>query len=137
MQGMATILVADDNRANRDAMAALLETAGHRVLSSADGREAFERAREHRPDLVISDVLMPEMDGYELARRLQLDPATAGTVVMSARRRRRTWRSRTAWRASWSSPRTTTPSSPPWTRCSRRAPGRAPCRATSTASTCA
>jgi len=82
MQGMATILVADDNRANRDAMAALLETAGHRVLSSADGREAFERAREHRPDLVISDVLMPEMDGYELARRLQLDPATAGTVVM-------------------------------------------------------
>jgi len=82
MQGMATILVADDNRANRDAMAALLETAGHRVLSAADGREAFERAREHRPDLVISDVLMPEMDGYELARRLQLDPATSGTVVL-------------------------------------------------------
>ena len=79
---MATILVADDNRANRDAMAALLETAGHRVLSAADGREAFERAREHRPDLVISDVLMPEMDGYELARRLQLDTATAGTVVL-------------------------------------------------------
>jgi diguanylate cyclase (GGDEF)-like protein len=82
IEGMATILVADDNRANREAMAALLETAGHRVLSAADGREAFERAREHRPDLVISDVLMPEMDGYELARRLQLDPATSGTVVL-------------------------------------------------------
>ncbi|MGQ0545484.1 MAG: diguanylate cyclase domain-containing protein, partial [Betaproteobacteria bacterium] len=82
MEGMATILVADDNRANRDALSALLETAGHRVLSASDGRQAFERAREHRPDLVISDVLMPEMDGYELARRLQLDPATAGAAVL-------------------------------------------------------
>ena len=79
---MATILVADDNRANREALAALLETAGHRVLSAADGSEALERAREHRPELVISDVLMPEMDGYELARRLQLDPATAATAVL-------------------------------------------------------
>ena len=82
MRGMATILVADDNRANRDAMAALLETAGHRVVSAANGREALERAREHRPELVISDVLMPEMDGYELARRLHLDPATAATTVL-------------------------------------------------------
>jgi diguanylate cyclase (GGDEF)-like protein len=79
---MATILVADDNRANREALAALLDTAGHRVVSAANGREALERAREHRPDLVISDVLMPEMDGYELARRLQLDPATAATAVL-------------------------------------------------------
>jgi diguanylate cyclase (GGDEF)-like protein len=82
MRSMATILVADDNRANRDAMAALLESAGHRVLSAANGREALGRAREQRPDLVISDVLMPEMDGYELARRLQLDPATATTAVL-------------------------------------------------------
>ena len=82
MRGMATILVADDNRANRDAMAALLETAGHRVVSAANGRVALERAREHRPELVISDVLMPEMDGYELARRLHLDPATAATAVL-------------------------------------------------------
>jgi len=82
MEGMATILVADDSRANRDALAALLETAGHRVISAADGREAFERAREHQPELVISDVLMPQMDGYELARRLQLDPATVGTAVL-------------------------------------------------------
>ena len=61
---MATVLVADDNRANREALAALLESAGHRVLRAADGREALSRAREARPDLVISDVLMPLMDGY-------------------------------------------------------------------------
>ena len=82
MMGVATILIADDNRANRDALAALLDTAGHRVLSAADGLAALERAREHRPDLVISDVLMPEMDGYELARRLKEDPATANTAVL-------------------------------------------------------
>jgi len=79
---MATILVADDNRANREALAALLETAGHAVLRAVDGREALERAREARPDLVISDVLMPMMDGYELARRLKADPGTASTALM-------------------------------------------------------
>jgi len=79
---MATILVADDNRANREALAALLESAGHHVLRAADGREALARAREARPDLVISDVLMPFMDGYELARRLHADPATASAALM-------------------------------------------------------
>ena len=79
---MATILVADDNRANREALAALLESAGHRVVRATDGREALARAREARPDLVISDVLMPLMDGYELARRLKADPATASAALM-------------------------------------------------------
>ena len=67
---MADILVVDDNRANREALAALLDAAGHRVLAAANGREALDRARAERPELVISDVLMPLMDGYELARRL-------------------------------------------------------------------
>ena len=79
---MATILVADDNRANREALAALLETAGHEVVRAVDGREAFDRAREAKPELVISDVLMPMMDGYELARRLKADPATSGAALM-------------------------------------------------------
>ena len=79
---MATILVADDNWANRHALAALLESAGHRVLTSSDGREALASAHRERPELVISDVLMPMMDGYELARCLKLDPATAATSVI-------------------------------------------------------
>jgi diguanylate cyclase (GGDEF)-like protein len=79
---MATILVADDNRANREALAALLEIAGHDVVRAVDGREAFDRARECKPELVISDVLMPMMDGYELARRLKAEPATAGAAVI-------------------------------------------------------
>ena len=79
---MAKILVADDNPANRAALAALLEAAGHEVVTAADGSEALAKAREASPELVISDVLMPRMDGYELARRLKLDPATAATALM-------------------------------------------------------
>src|SRR5262245_12180204 len=79
---MATVLVADDNRANRQALAALLETAGHRVLVASDGREALHKARSERPELVISDVLMPLMDGYELARRLRDDPDVPSMAVL-------------------------------------------------------
>ena len=79
---MATILVADDNRANRQALAALLESAGHRVLVAGDGREALQKARAEHPHLVISDVLMPLMDGYELARRLKDDPHGVGGAVL-------------------------------------------------------
>jgi len=79
---VAKILIADDHRANREALSALLEVAGHYVLSASDGEQALKLAREHGPELVISDVLMPNMDGYELTRRLKLEPATAGISVM-------------------------------------------------------
>lgn len=77
-----TILVADDNRANREALGSLLETAGYEVVKAGDGAEALALARERRPRLVISDVLMPAMDGYELARRLREDPVTRGTALL-------------------------------------------------------
>src|SRR5947209_6217629 len=79
---VAKILIADDHRANRAALSALLEIAGHHVLSAGDGEQALKLAREHAPELLISDVLMPRMDGYELTRRLKLEPATAGISVM-------------------------------------------------------
>ncbi|MGQ0650909.1 MAG: GGDEF/EAL domain-containing response regulator [Betaproteobacteria bacterium] len=79
---MARILIADDNRANRDALAALLESAGYEVTTAVDGIDALAKAKDTRPDLVVSDVLMPKMDGYELARRLRREPETALTLVM-------------------------------------------------------
>jgi diguanylate cyclase (GGDEF)-like protein len=79
---VAKILIADDHRANRTALAALLELTGHQVLAAENGRDALAKAREWAPELVIADVLMPIMDGYELARRLKLDAATAGISVM-------------------------------------------------------
>ena len=79
---MGSILVVDDNRANREALASLLEVAGYRVTRAASAPQALSQARAAQPDLVISDVLMPGMDGYVLARELRADPATAGVPVM-------------------------------------------------------
>src|SRR5438105_2121982 len=79
---VAKILIADDHRANREALAALLESVGHYVLAASDGNQALNLAREHAPELIISDVLMPQMDGYELVRRLKLEPRTSGISLM-------------------------------------------------------
>ena len=72
---MAVILIVDDGAANREYLAALLGYGGHRLLQAADGAEGLEFAKAERPDLVIADILMPTMDGYELVRQMRLDPA--------------------------------------------------------------
>jgi signal transduction histidine kinase/DNA-binding response OmpR family regulator len=71
---MATILVVDDRPQNREFLTMLLEYRHHNVVESKDGAEALALARKVHPDLVISDVLMPVMDGYELARKLRSEP---------------------------------------------------------------
>ena len=79
---MATILIVDDFSANRNVLVRLLRSQGHRLLEAADGREGLAAVHAEHPHLVITDVLMPIMDGYELARRLRLDPRTSGTPVV-------------------------------------------------------
>jgi diguanylate cyclase (GGDEF)-like protein len=79
---MADILVVDDNRANREALASLLEVAGHAVRRAPNAHQALEAAFGEPPELVISDVLMPGMDGYVLARQLRADPRTAALPVI-------------------------------------------------------
>jgi two-component system cell cycle sensor histidine kinase/response regulator CckA len=60
----------------------LLGYRGHRLREAADGAEALEQVRMERPDLVIADILMPTMDGYELVRQLRADPTTAPIPVI-------------------------------------------------------
>src|SRR3954451_13598074 len=79
---MATILIVDDHPANRAFLVTLLGYAGHRLSEAADGAEALVAVRAARPDLVIADVLMPTMDGYEFVRRLRADSAIARTPVV-------------------------------------------------------
>ncbi len=67
----ATVLVAEDHLDSRDAMRSLLEAFGFRVLVAANGREAVNLALEHRPDLVLMDIMMPELDGFEATRELR------------------------------------------------------------------
>lgn len=79
---MATILVVDDRAENRAFLVTLLGYGGHRILEAADGAEALTRARESRPDLIVSDVLMPTMDGYEFIRALRAETEIAATQVI-------------------------------------------------------
>lgn len=79
---MATILIVDDQAANRELIATLAGYAGHRALEARDGAEALGVVRAERPRLVICDILMPTMDGYEFVRRLRADPSVAATEVM-------------------------------------------------------
>src|SRR6266513_2057904 len=79
---MATILIVDDRPTNRQFLLTLLGYGGHRLLEAANGAEALERVRAERPDLVITDILMPAMDGYELVAHLRADPDLAPIPVI-------------------------------------------------------
>ena len=79
---MATILIVDDRPTNREFLVTLLGYGGHRLLEAADGAEGLAVVRAERPDLVIADILMPTMDGYEFVRQLRADPAIADTRVV-------------------------------------------------------
>ncbi len=68
------ILLVDDNDANLSLLRILLESEGHDILLASNGEEALLRAREARPGMVISDILMPVMDGYALCRAWMKDP---------------------------------------------------------------
>jgi len=73
----ARILVVDDQRANAEVLTEALRGRGYDVVSAADGQAALEQVRAVQPDMVISDILMPGMDGYELCAKLRAQPSTA------------------------------------------------------------
>jgi len=72
--GKGELLVVDDNRVNRLLVARTLEQLGHRVAFAENGRQALEALRHHPPDLVLLDIEMPEMNGYETLEALRADP---------------------------------------------------------------
>jgi PAS domain S-box-containing protein len=76
------VLVADDDEASRYLVESLLRGAGYEVRSVADGEQALEAARDWRVDLLVSDILMPRMDGYRLVQEWKRDPALAAIPVM-------------------------------------------------------
>ena len=75
MEHESTILIVDDEPAGRDTLEALLFSQGYRLDFAADGPETLAKAAAHSPDLVLLDVMMPGMDGFEVCRRLRADPA--------------------------------------------------------------
>ena len=79
---MATILVVDDKAVSREFLAMLLSHARHRVVEATNGIEALARIHEHKPDLIITDLLMPSMNGYELAHQIKSNPDIADIVII-------------------------------------------------------
>ena len=79
---MSTILIVDTRPTDRQLYITLLSSFGHRLLEAGDGVEALELARTELPDLVITDIVMPNMDGFTLARRLRAEPLLSGVPII-------------------------------------------------------
>lgn len=79
---MALILVLDDRAVERELLEVVLSSAGHTVLQCSNGADALKLTRARQPELIIADVLMPEMDGYEFVHALREDHATAASRVI-------------------------------------------------------
>jgi two-component system, cell cycle response regulator DivK len=80
---MPRILVVEDNAVNLELTTALLEVAGCAVLTVETGAEGIQLAVEAQPDLIVLDVRLPDMSGYDAARRLKADPRTAWIPLMA------------------------------------------------------
>ena len=76
------ILVVDDEPSIVRLMEFILARQGHEMLAAVNGEEALEKIRLHKPDLVLLDIMMPRIDGYEVVRTLRADPATATLPII-------------------------------------------------------
>jgi DNA-binding response OmpR family regulator len=77
-----TILVADDEEDLRELVTYRLSRSGYNVIGAEDGQKAFELAAERTPDLMVLDVMMPKLDGYELTRRVRAEAALRSIPVI-------------------------------------------------------
>lgn len=80
---MARILVIEDNPANLELMSYLIEAFGHTVLPASDGASGLAAALRDRPDMIVCDVQLPDIDGYTIARRLKGDPASRAIPLVA------------------------------------------------------
>ena len=68
---LPTVLIVDDNRDSRELLVKLLSINGYRTIEAVDGKEAIEKAKSQRPDLILMDKSLPNMNGYEVTARLR------------------------------------------------------------------
>ncbi len=78
-----TVLLIEDNEDNRIIYETILRHYGYDVLTAADGPEGLQAALDHRPDLILLDISLPEMNGWEVASRLQSDERTRHAVIIA------------------------------------------------------
>src|SRR5262249_20223097 len=80
--GPVRILIAEDSLTQAERLKYTLESHGYQVTSTSTGRQALEAVRVHKPTLVMSDIIMPEMDGYQLCQQIKSDPKLRNTPVI-------------------------------------------------------
>ncbi len=76
------ILIADDNENIRDALTYLLEDEGYKLWLAKDGSDTLKKVREIMPDILFLDIMMPEINGYDVCRIIKNDPALKNTYVI-------------------------------------------------------
>ncbi|AFT68787.1 MULTISPECIES: response regulator [Alloalcanivorax] len=79
---MAKILVVDDSPTQLTNLAKIVEGQGHQVITAVNGVEGIERARSERPDLILMDVVMPELNGFQATRKITRDAELGGIPVI-------------------------------------------------------
>jgi two-component system, OmpR family, alkaline phosphatase synthesis response regulator PhoP len=79
---MNRILIADDNEANRELLEAYLVNVECEIATSVDGRDTLDKVASFNPDLVLLDVMMPKLSGFEVCQRIKSDEATRHTMVL-------------------------------------------------------
>jgi CheY-like chemotaxis protein len=77
------ILIAEDDADNREGYAEYLTYLGYRVVQAGDGETALESARTLRPDVILLDLALPVLDGWEVARRVKADARTSGILIIA------------------------------------------------------
>ena len=80
---MAKILLVEDNELNRDMLSRRLERRGYQIVTAVDGEEGIAMAHSELPDLILMDMNLPVLDGWEATRRLKDDPATRAIPVIA------------------------------------------------------
>ncbi|WP_257461197.1 response regulator [Archangium lipolyticum] len=88
---MSTVLLVDDEMDLLELYTDVLEVVGYQVIHAHDGLEALELARRHRPDLIVTDWMMPRLDGVELCKRLLQDPELKSIPIILHSTRRAPW----------------------------------------------
>ncbi|AUT00340.1 two-component system response regulator [Nostoc sp. CENA543] len=79
---VGTILIVEDSPSELELMSHYLQESGYNVIKSASAKEAIEKASLYQPDVIVSDVVMPEMSGFELCRSLKKNPVTAKVPII-------------------------------------------------------
>ena len=80
---MSRILIVEDNDMNLDMLSRRLQRKGYEILAARDGQAGVEQAKQEKPDLILMDMSLPVLDGWEATRAIKSDPETAGIPVVA------------------------------------------------------